>query len=96
MITSDLNQVKSALINGDIIALPTETVYGLAANIYLDSALEKVFKLKKRPSYNPLIVHISNASILEQIAKNIPAKALHCLCCFVVSLENKKFSESTS
>ena len=75
MITSDLNQVKTALINGDIIALPTETVYGLAANIYLDSALEKVFKLKKRPSYNPLIVHISNASILEQIAKNIPVKA---------------------
>ena len=75
MITSDLNQVKSALINGDIIALPTETVYGLAANIYLDSALEKVFKLKKRPSYNPLIVHISNSGILEQIAKNIPAKA---------------------
>jgi len=75
VITSDLNQVKTALINGDIIALPTETVYGLAANIYLDSALEKVFKLKKRPSYNPLIVHISNAGILEQIAKNIPAKA---------------------
>ena len=75
MITSDLNQVKTALINGDIIALPTETVYGLAANIYLDSALEKVFKLKKRPSYNPLIVHISNSDILEQIAKNIPAKA---------------------
>ena len=75
MITSDLNQVKTALINGDIIALPTETVYGLAANIYLDSALEKVFKLKKRPSHNPLIIHISNAGILEQIAKNIPAKA---------------------
>jgi L-threonylcarbamoyladenylate synthase len=75
VITSDLNQVKTALTNGDIIALPTETVYGLAANIYLDSALEKVFKLKKRPSYNPLIVHISNAGILEQIAKNIPAKA---------------------
>ena len=63
------------MINGDIIALPTETVYGLAANIYLDSALEKVFKLKKRPSHNPLIIHISNAGILEQIAKNIPAKA---------------------
>tara|TARA_B100001093_G_scaffold298445_1_gene284574 strand:+ start:443 stop:1396 length:954 start_codon:yes stop_codon:yes gene_type:complete len=75
VITSDLNQVKTALISGDIIALPTETVYGLAANIYLDSALEKVFKLKKRPSYNPLIIHISNASILEQVAKNIPAKA---------------------
>ena len=75
MITSDLNQVKTALINGDIIALPTETVYGLAANIYLDSALEKVFKVKKRPSHNPLIIHISNAGILEQIAKNIPAKA---------------------
>ncbi len=75
VITRDLNQVKNALIKGDIIALPTETVYGLAANVYSDSAVEKVYKLKMRPAYNPLIVHIAKPSILEKVAKNIPAKA---------------------
>ena len=57
MITNDLNQVKAALVNDDIIALPTETVYGLAANIYSRRAIEKVYKLKMRPVNNPLIVH---------------------------------------
>ena len=76
MITNDLNQVKAALVNDDIIALPTETVYGLAANIYSRSAIEKVYKLKMRPANNPLIVHISKPSILNEVAKNIPSKAL--------------------
>ena len=76
MITNDLNQVKAALVNDDIIALPTETVYGLAANIYSRSAIEKVYKLKMRPVNNPLIVHISKPSILNEVAKNIPSKAL--------------------
>ena len=75
MITSDINKVKTALIEGDIIALPTETVYGLAANIFQDSAVEKIFKIKKRPAYNPLIVHISSSIILEHVAKKIPSKA---------------------
>ena len=76
MITNDLNQVKAALVNDDIIGLPTETVYGLAANIYSRSAIEKVYKLKMRPANNPLIVHISKPSILNEVAKNIPSKAL--------------------
>jgi len=76
VITNDLNQVKAALVNDDIIALPTETVYGLAANIYSRSAIEKVYKLKMRPANNPLIVHISKPSILNEVAKNIPSKAL--------------------
>ena len=75
MITSDINKVKTALIEGDIIALPTETVYGLAANIFQDSAVEKIFKIKKRPAYNPLIVHIASPTILEHVAKKIPYKA---------------------
>ena len=75
MITSDINKVKTALIEGDIIALPTETVYGLAANIFQDSAVEKIFKIKKRPAYNPLIVHIASPTILEHVAKKIPSKA---------------------
>ncbi len=75
MITVDLDKVKKALVKGEIIALPTETVYGLAANIYNDKAIEKIYALKKRPAYNPLIVHIASSNILEQVAKKIPTKA---------------------
>lgn len=75
MITVDLDKVKKALVKGEIIALPTETVYGLAANIYNDKAIGKIFSLKKRPAYNPLIVHIASSNILEQVAKKIPVKA---------------------
>ena len=75
MITVDLDKVKKALVKGEIIALPTETVYGLAANIYNDKAIEKIYALKKRPTYNPLIVHIASSNILEQVAKKIPTKA---------------------
>ena len=46
-------------------AIPTETVYGLAANAYSDKACKKIYKLKKRPKKNPLIVHYLNSQILE-------------------------------
>ena len=75
MITVDLDKVRKALVKGEIIALPTETVYGLAANIFNDKAIEKIYALKKRPAYNPLIVHIASSNILEQVAKKIPVKA---------------------
>ena len=57
---SNLANIKKAikLLNlGECIAIPTETVYGLAANAYSDKACKKIFKLKKRPKNNPLIVH---------------------------------------
>jgi len=75
VITVDLDKVRKALVKGEIIALPTETVYGLAANIFNDKAIEKIYALKKRPAYNPLIVHIASSNILEQVAKKIPVKA---------------------
>lgn len=49
-----------------VVALPTETVYGLAASIKSDAALEKIYQLKRRPRQNPLIIHISNLSHLKQ------------------------------
>ncbi len=62
------------LLNGDhIVALPTETVYGLAARFDSESALKKVFQIKKRPSFDPLIVHVSQKSQLEQIATAVTA-----------------------
>ena len=54
-----LNKTLKSLKEGNIVGLPTETVYGLAGNAYSKKALKKIFKLKKRPKKNPLIVHYS-------------------------------------
>ncbi len=60
---------------GEIVAFPTETVYGLGANVFDIKAVKKIFETKGRPSDNPLIVHISNISELEQLVDNIPKEA---------------------
>lgn len=57
---------------GGIVAMPTETVYGLAASAMDDSAIEKVFIAKGRPQDNPLIVHIDSTEMLGSVAKDIP------------------------
>ncbi len=76
MITTNLNIAKIALMNEEIIAMPTETVYGLAGNAYSEAAVKKIFSLKKRPLYNPLIVHIKSVDFLDNVAMDIPAKAI--------------------
>lgn len=65
----------SELENGGIIAIPTETVYGLGGNALSESAVKKIFDLKKRPLHNPLIVHIGSVDELEKLAKEIPDAA---------------------
>ena len=55
-----LNKTIKSLKQGNIAALPTETVYGLAGNAYSRKAIKKIFKLKRRPKKNPLIVHYDN------------------------------------
>lgn len=72
MITTDLGIAKQALTDNDIIAIPTETVYGLAGNAYSEVAIKKIFHLKNRPFYNPLIVHIKSADFLTAVACDIP------------------------
>ena len=76
LLTTHINLAIVALQNEDIIGLPTETVYGLAGNMYSEKAIKKIFETKKRPFYNPLIVHIKNIDYLDVVAQNIPAKAL--------------------
>jgi L-threonylcarbamoyladenylate synthase len=63
---SNIKKAKKYLNNNYCIGVPTETVYGLAANAYNDSAVKKVFNLKKRPKNNPLIVHYHDIDSLEQ------------------------------
>jgi len=63
------------LKNGGIVAIPTETVYGLAGNAYDPKALAKIFEAKKRPHFDPLIVHISAIEELSDVALEIPEVA---------------------
>lgn len=52
--------------NGELVAIPTETVYGLAADATRDDAVAKIYALKNRPSFNPLIAHVSDADMAKQ------------------------------
>ncbi len=63
------------LREGQLVGMPTETVYGLAANAFDPAAVEKIFKAKGRPMDNPLIVHISHISQVEQLVKEFSPKA---------------------
>ena len=63
---SNIKKAKKYLDQNKCVAVPTETVYGLAANAYSSTAVKKIFKLKKRPKSNPLIVHYSNLSKLKK------------------------------
>lgn len=62
-----------ALRRGDLVAIPTETVYGLAADARDDHAVAKIFAAKKRPRFNPLIVHVENLSVAREMAVFNPA-----------------------
>ena len=64
----DLSKAISALTNGEIIVYPTDTLYGLGADIYNVDAVRKVFEVKKRPMDNPLSVAVSSFDELKQIA----------------------------
>ena len=66
VITKDISFAIHTLNEGKVVAIPTETVYGLAANAYSDIATKKIFQLKKRPRNNPLIVHYSNLNDLKK------------------------------
>jgi len=65
-IQSNIKKAKKYLDKNHCIAVPTETVYGLAGNAYSDIAVKKIFKLKKRPVNNPLIVHYYDINKLKQ------------------------------
>lgn len=72
--TNDKNiRIAADLINkGEVIAMPTETVYGLAADATNPDAIRRIFMIKGRPQDNPLIVHISNISMMESLTANVP------------------------
>lgn len=74
-ISTDTIKAKEILEREELVAIPTETVYGLAGNIYSEKAIKKIFETKKRPLFNPLIIHIESINKLDEIATEIPEKA---------------------
>ena len=75
IISTDLLKAVELLNNEELVAIPTETVYGLAGNIFSEKAVKAIFETKERPFFNPLIVHIPNIDYLETIVEAIPEKA---------------------
>ncbi len=73
---SVIDRAISLLKAGEIVAIPTETVYGLAADAKNEAAVKKIFEAKGRPQDNPLIVHIADMSQLYEIVEDVPQKAL--------------------
>jgi len=71
-IIKNINIAVKELLAGNVTALPTETVYGLAANALDTDAVLKIFEIKKRPHFDPLIVHIHDISEITKYAKYIP------------------------
>lgn len=70
-----IDEIIEALQKGELAALPTETVYGLAANIENEEALRNIFLVKGRPSDNPLIVHVASVQKAKEYVKEMPLLA---------------------
>lgn len=68
----DLARAAELLLAGEVVAFPTETVYGLGACIFMEDAVKKIFAVKGRPGDNPLIAHIGDLGSVDLIARNVP------------------------
>ena len=71
-IGKNIDKAKAILDNGGLVAIPTETVYGLAANALDENAIISVFETKGRPRFNPLILHVKSFEEATKYTKNIP------------------------
>ncbi len=70
-----LNRAAEILRGGGLVALPTETVYGLGANALDEDAIRRIFRAKRRPAWDPVIVHVGEESMLDGLVKEIPERA---------------------
>jgi L-threonylcarbamoyladenylate synthase len=71
----EIERAAARLRRGQVVAFPTETVYGLGANALDPKAVARVFEIKRRPAFDPLIVHIAHRSWVERIARAVPPAA---------------------
>lgn len=75
-IGKDIDKAKKLLLEGKLVAVPTETVYGLAGNALNPSAVARIFEVKGRPTFDPLIVHIADLQSSKDYATNLPEHAI--------------------
>lgn len=75
IVSDDIKKAVEVLNDEDLVAIPTETVYGLAGNIFSKKAIKKIFELKQRPLFNPLIVHTYSIGQLDKFVSHMPDKA---------------------
>ena len=73
---SAIKEAATSLISGNLVAFPTETVYGLGADATNEKAVARVYEVKGRPTDHPLIVHISSIDALDKLAKEVPEYAI--------------------
>lgn len=73
---ADIARAVELLRSGKLVAIPTETVYGLAANALDVPAVASIFEAKQRPGWDPLIVHVSDMAMLSRVVRDVPACAL--------------------
>jgi L-threonylcarbamoyladenylate synthase len=76
-IGTDIVKAAHLLNNSELVAIPTETVYGLAANGFDVQAVEKIYTVKERPSFNPLILHFPDKEKAMQVVESCPSWAEH-------------------
>lgn len=76
IIGTDTQEAARLLSSGELVAIPTETVYGLAGNALNPEAVAKIFAAKQRPSFDPLIVHLADIDRLSTYAKNVVPEAI--------------------
>jgi L-threonylcarbamoyladenylate synthase len=74
LIGIDINKAISLLKQGEVVGVPTETVYGLAGNALNEDAVSKIFYAKQRPSFDPLIIHLPSYKAIEKYVIDIPDK----------------------
>lgn len=70
-----IEEAACSIKNGSVASFPTETVYGLGADVFQPDAVEQIFKIKGRPHYNPLIAHIASLDQLNQLVPKVPQQA---------------------
>lgn len=74
-IGKDIARAALLLSDGELVAIPTETVYGLAANTFDTDAVLRIFQVKRRPAFDPLIVHVHDSAQVAQVVSHVPLEA---------------------
>ncbi|MEO5980305.1 MAG: L-threonylcarbamoyladenylate synthase [Chryseolinea sp.] len=75
-IGKDISHARALLEGGDLVAIPTETVYGLAGNALDPDSVAKIFETKNRPHFDPLIIHVPDFDHVDKYVSQMPAKAI--------------------